>query len=855
MDDLDYGQTLAGFRSGQTVFSRYALTRMLGRGGMGVVWLARDGKLEQDVALKFLPELVAHDASALGDLKRETRRSLQLTHPHIVRIYDFVEDNRSAAVSMEFVDGASLTERRMQQPGQVFSATQLRPWVEQLCAALHYAHEKAKIAHRDLKPANLMVDARGDLKVADFGISATLADTTTRASKQVTSSGTPVYMSPQQMMGEKPAPTDDIYSLGATLYEMLTGKPPFYTGNILLQVQNKVPPSMAERREELEVKSADPIPLEWEQTIAACLAKEAAERPQSASEVWGRLNGDAGMVNREIGRKKAEAVVSRVPVAPHGKALVHAAPAARAGSRKLWAGWLATGALMVAGVAWLYFGVQVPQERREAELARRMAVAQDEVARTERAARQRADEERRLAQEAVAREQAAKAAAEQELAAAKKRAALEAEQKILSVNATGGLRIRTTPAGAEVRVEMMVVGKAPLSVQELKAGPHLVHMRMPGYEDWDGEVVVQKNHVEDLSVDLVRSQGTLELASEPAGLDVEVRCQKPESGEAGNDVRIVQTPARVNLPTGDYAITFRRSGSADQVRSVTIGRKDVVSAKATFDDTTAQIVSAGPVERAQTPVVRPESGHRWVVPEIDLQMVPIASGEFVMGTHLFVLKKVAALGLRDRTQMRVRLTQPYWMGQYEVTQAQWVAIMGYNPSYFKNTGQDLPVESVSYREALDFCRKLTARERAAGRLPDGYAYTLPTEAQWEYACRAGQSEPPDTRLGTVGWYSKNSDKTTHPVGQKQPNGWGLYDMQGNVWEWCWDWLADFPASSAVDPSGPLVGGGRCVRGGSWNRKDDYCTVSFRGKYVPGAQDKAVGFRLVLAPILEAIHQY
>jgi serine/threonine protein kinase len=117
MDDLDLGQTLTGFRVGQRVFGRYTLTRLLGRGGMGVVWLAHDEKLEQDVALKFLPEPVSNDLAAISDLKRETRRSLQLTHPHIVRIHDFVEDSRLAAVSMEFVDGASLTQRRLDQPG------------------------------------------------------------------------------------------------------------------------------------------------------------------------------------------------------------------------------------------------------------------------------------------------------------------------------------------------------------------------------------------------------------------------------------------------------------------------------------------------------------------------------------------------------------------------------------------------------------------------------------------------------------------------------------------------------------------------------------------------------------------
>ena len=116
MDDLDLGQTLRGFAAGQTVFNRYGLTRQLGRGGMGVVWLAHDGKLERDVALKFLPELVALDERAVDDLKRETRRALELTHPNIVRIYDFVDDARCAAISMEWVDGESLSKLGLERP-------------------------------------------------------------------------------------------------------------------------------------------------------------------------------------------------------------------------------------------------------------------------------------------------------------------------------------------------------------------------------------------------------------------------------------------------------------------------------------------------------------------------------------------------------------------------------------------------------------------------------------------------------------------------------------------------------------------------------------------------------------------
>jgi len=296
MDDLDLGATIKGFSAGQKVFNRYQLKRILGRGGMGVVWLAQDGELEREVALKFLPEIVALDPEALADLKRETRRNLDLTHPHIVRIYDFVADSRTAAISMEYVNGASLSALKLDQPGRVFATEEIRGWLGQLTEALTYAHTKAKVVHRDLKPANLMLTKDGDLKITDFGIARGISDSVSRVSAQAGgSSGTPVYMSPQQMMGEKPAVTDDIYALGATLYELLTGKPPFYSGNVFMQVQSKLPPTIAERRQELEV-TGDTVPEHWEQTIAACLAKEPAARPQSMVQVAQRLGLSGGPV-------------------------------------------------------------------------------------------------------------------------------------------------------------------------------------------------------------------------------------------------------------------------------------------------------------------------------------------------------------------------------------------------------------------------------------------------------------------------------------------------------------------------------------------------------------------------------
>src|SRR5262249_29512187 len=166
---------------------------------------------------------------------------------------------------------------------------EIKPWVEQLCEALGYAHERARVVHRDLKPANLMINSKGELKIADFGIARSLSDSVSMLTMSRGTSGTLVYMSPQQLDGEKASHLDDIYSVGATLYDLLTSKPPFYSGQVDHQIREKTPERMTVRRVELGVKNTQSIPNEWEQTVAACLAKNPAQRPQSATEIAIRL--------------------------------------------------------------------------------------------------------------------------------------------------------------------------------------------------------------------------------------------------------------------------------------------------------------------------------------------------------------------------------------------------------------------------------------------------------------------------------------------------------------------------------------------------------------------------------------
>lgn len=232
-------------------------------------------------------------------------------------------------------------------------------------------------------------------------------------------------------------------------------------------------------------------------------------------------------------------------------------------------------------------------------------------------------------------------------------------------------------------------------------------------------------------------------------------------------------------------------------------------------------------------------------------LVWIGPGSFLMGSQDGEVDR----SIWEGPQTRVVLTEGFWMCKYETTQKQYTDIMGFNPSYYRGDMQR-PVERVSWADATNYCAKFTQLEKDAGRLPEGYVYRLPTEAEWEYACRAGTTtrfsygdDPSYRHLGEYTWYGGSSDASTHPVGQKKPNPWGLYDLHGNVWEWCADWwYFRLPGGSVKDPLGPRTGQQRVIRGG---RAYDSLTSAYRSAYRYKADPESrmseinIGFRIVL----------
>ncbi|OHB75961.1 MAG: hypothetical protein A2Z25_15280 [Planctomycetes bacterium RBG_16_55_9] len=232
---------------------------------------------------------------------------------------------------------------------------------------------------------------------------------------------------------------------------------------------------------------------------------------------------------------------------------------------------------------------------------------------------------------------------------------------------------------------------------------------------------------------------------------------------------------------------------------------------------------------------------------IGMKLVWISPGEFMMGSP--PSEKYRDSSDDEGPQHQVHISRGFWMGQTEVTQHQYETVMGTSPwsgrTYVQQSGGN-PAVYVSWNDAVEFCKKLSTKE--------GKTYRLPTEAEWEYACRAGTTTPysfdeSEFLLSDYAWIEANAlsvgENYAHPVGQKKSNAWGLFDMHGNVWEWCSDWYGTYSQGSATDPQGPSSGSSRVLRGGSWFYDAGYCRSAYRDGNSPGDRSSSFGFRVAL----------
>ena len=697
---------------------RFSIIRVLGQGGFGVTYLARDTMLDVDVAIKefFIGQYCNRDAatgrvsvgveSMKGTIRgyydkfvKEAGKIRMLKHSNIVSVYEVFSENGTAYYAMDYHSGGSLSSL-LKRNGALGEERALR-YIRQVASALRYLHSR-NMVHLDVKPDNILLDSDDNAVLIDFGISKHY-DERGNATTLTPGGYTPGYAADSQMEGSKVnsfSPTLDIYSLGATLYNLLTGKEP----PLIFEIYNYgFPPLPAT------------VSAATRNAVEKCMSPKSIERPQSMDEFLALLDaqpvGDDSSAS--VSKGKGADAASRVPE-----------PMDKGGSSS-------RVTMQMDKKSAVSDNVGAATANNEPKKPFNWKIPVGIVA----AIKHISDSIAAVQQRLLAKNAALKQAAEQ-------------RRRDSIANLPGKLYVTTTPVGATVTVDGQRIGTTPINAYELKKGSYNVKIAKEGYKEYTERIT------------------------------------------------ITAEPANINT-----------------------------------------VLAANPVQQQQKSTASVVDGkkHTFTVNGVSFTMVAVAGGTFNMGSND---------GEGDEKPVHSVTLSDYYIGETEVTQALWQAVMGSNPSNFK--GSSNPVEQVSYDDCIDFINKLNTL--LAGQLPAGRKFRLPTEAEWEFAARGGNKSKGykysgSNSIDAVAWYRDNSNKQTHPVKQKQPNELGLYDMTGNVLEWCNDWYGKYSSRSQTNPQGPSSGSYRVLRGGDWSYNAKWCRVAVRVDIYPGYRHYHCGLRL------------
>ena len=369
----------------------------------------------------------------------------------------------------------------------------------------------------------------------------------------------------------------------------------------------------------------------------------------------------------------------------------------------------------------------------------------------------------------------------------------------------GSLNVESTPDFAKIYIDGKAMGETPNFISQILIGSHELKLTKDGYADYTETITVTKGE---------RKQVNATLSN---GKEIQFTC---------------------NVPNAQLEIDGQRVGSATGTYQLTYGNH---SLKATATDYreytyTINVSESGSRSHSITMQSVTKDEETFTVNGVSFTMKLVEGGTFQMGAT----SEQGNDAFDSEKPMHSVTLRSYFMGETEVTQALWKAVMGSNPSYFK--GDNLPVEQVSWNNCQEFIRKLNQKT--------GRSFRLPTEAEWEYAARGGKKcngykYSGNNTVGSVAWYTDNSSGKTYPVKGKVPNELGLYDMSGNVWEWCQDWYSNYSSGYQTNPQGPSSGSIRVLRGGSWSNYSMNCRVSGRNNGGPGYESNGCGFRLAL----------
>ena len=393
------------------------------------------------------------------------------------------------------------------------------------------------------------------------------------------------------------------------------------------------------------------------------------------------------------------------------------------------------------------------------------------------------------------------------------------------VSALATLSVSCPTPAVFLYVDKKSVGSLPWN-GSLKEGMHLLEVRKDGYRSQQKTIQLAQQQKLDVAFDALSAiQGNLSVNFKPFGSDVYV-----------DGVKVGQSPRVFNgVLVGNHNVEIRKSGYSTSRQTVMISEGQTASISGSLtssaSSSNANVLSSGSSSLSDNTLTIP------VKNGINIEMVKVEAGSFNMGATPEMKSPYEV----EKPVHRVTLTNNYYIGKYEVTQALWQAVMGSNPSHFK--GDALPVEQVSWKDCQKFITKLN---RLTGK-----NFRLPTEAEWEYAARGGNKSrgyrySGSNTIDDVAWYENDALSQTHPVGTKQPNELEIYDMTGNVMEWCQDWYGSYSSSPQVNPTGAASGSYRVVRGGGWSDSARDCRTSDRDFISPGGRSSDLGLRLVLS---------
>jgi len=882
-------ELLAG-RGARLIMGDYTIVSQIGAGGMGQVYKAQHRRMKRTVALKVMSNAAMQDEAAVKRFQREVHAAARLEHPNIVTAYDSGEAGSVKYLVMQFVDGGDLSDL-VKKNGRL-GIEQAVGYVIQAAKGLAFAHGEGVI-HRDIKPANLLLDKKGVVKILDMGL-ARFEDggDGLTATEQVM--GTVDYMSPEQAANTKGCDgRADIYSLGCTLWYLLTAKKLYEADTLIarLMLHRDGPiPSL--------VKERDDVPWPLEQALHKMIAKQMQDRYQAMDEVVAALepHGDGnyggssgGMVSSNGGGKAQSAELASfmqsmksgtgkpavqapaaqpttspqvdataaftVPEAdtdPKSELLRQPAPVGSASSsllrvpvKQAKSGKNPPIKLIAAGVAgflFLLLGVWVIVRDKDGQEVARVKVPEGGTATVQ-----------------TTPAPPNNTAAPKPTLPATSVVPPSSPTKLVTPTTASPVPpplVSPIAASATIPAEaltfaghryLLVPTNDVMTWDEVKAkaeamGGHLATITTQAEYDWVRDNIYNEKHRSIRGPNSARVfMGAIQTAadSEPKWI----------TGEASEFRPWFETKRNQSQKSGNLAVVWNVKGlTAYVTQTATVAGSFLVewdtfsSAIGTSQGSVPPLAKA-PFDAAQAKAHQDAWAKYLGVPvettnSAGMKLVVIPPGEFTM------------------ERMPVTLTKPFRFGVHEVSQGQWKTVMATEPWKGQNkltAGDKYPAGPVTWHDAVAFCEKLTAKERSAGRIQSDQEYRLPTEAEWEFACRAGTTTERffgkgEEDLGLYAWFMGNAmdaGKGYQEIGLKKPNQWGLYDILGNVQEWCHDYMGDI--TGGTDPQGPATGDNRCAKGGGYNAQGFVVHSRFRFGMPPqGNGTSPAGLRVVLS---------